>query len=189
MTKTQAKQLVVCVENDGYAVSLEKRKIYVALRDAAAEKHNMLRIVDESGEDYLYAPENLRDTLALNEDEEFQIVSEGAVNVELFARAIAKIAYCHAIIHMGLHGFRPLLIPKIILGESGATPYFVGSPVINPPPPFSRNVLHFIQQRDLASKNGPLKLHIMEIRLFAASAHKDHGMPIYYVIVGAPKLN
>lgn len=54
MTKAQAKQLVVCVENDGYAVSLEKRKIYVALRDAAAEKHNMLRIVDESGEDYLY---------------------------------------------------------------------------------------------------------------------------------------
>ena len=40
MTKTQAKQLVVCVENDGYAVSLEKRKIYVALRDAAAEKQN-----------------------------------------------------------------------------------------------------------------------------------------------------
>jgi hypothetical protein len=54
MTKTQAKQLVVCVENEGYAVSLEKRKIYVALRDAAAEKHNMLRIVDESGEDYLF---------------------------------------------------------------------------------------------------------------------------------------
>jgi hypothetical protein len=54
MTKTQTKQLVVCVENDGYAASLEKRKIYVALRDAAAEKHHMLRIVDESGEDYLY---------------------------------------------------------------------------------------------------------------------------------------
>ena len=54
MTKTQAKQLVVCVENDGYAASLEKRKIYVALRDAAAEKHDMLRVVDESGEDYLY---------------------------------------------------------------------------------------------------------------------------------------
>src|ERR1700722_19775522 len=54
MTKTQAKQLVVCVDNDGYAVSLEKRKIYVALRDAAAERHNMQRIVDESGEDYLY---------------------------------------------------------------------------------------------------------------------------------------
>jgi hypothetical protein len=54
MTKSQAKQLVVCVENDGYAVSLEKRKIHLTLRDAGAEKHNMLRIVDESGEDYLY---------------------------------------------------------------------------------------------------------------------------------------
>lgn len=64
MTKTQAKQLVVCVENDGYAVSLEKRKIYVALRDAAADKHDMLRIVDESGEDYLY-PKALFRSIAL----------------------------------------------------------------------------------------------------------------------------
>ena len=54
MTRTQAKQLAVCVENAGYAVSLEKRKIYVALRDAAAGERRMLRIVDESGEDYLY---------------------------------------------------------------------------------------------------------------------------------------
>jgi hypothetical protein len=54
MAKTQAKQLVVCVENDGYAASLEKRKIYVSLRDATAEKHGMLRIIDESSEDYLY---------------------------------------------------------------------------------------------------------------------------------------
>ena len=54
MAKTPTKQLVVCVENDGYAVSLEKRKIYVALRDAAAERHGMFRIIDESGEDYLY---------------------------------------------------------------------------------------------------------------------------------------
>ena len=42
------------MDNDGYAVSLEKRKLYVSLRDAAAEKHGLLRIVDESGEDYLY---------------------------------------------------------------------------------------------------------------------------------------
>jgi hypothetical protein len=64
MTKTQAKQPVVCVENDGYAVSLERRKIYVALRDAAAEKQHMLRIVDESGEDYLY-PKALFRSIAL----------------------------------------------------------------------------------------------------------------------------
>ncbi|MFL6798549.1 MAG: hypothetical protein ACJ8F3_14150 [Xanthobacteraceae bacterium] len=54
MAKTQAKQLVVCVDNDGYPTSLEKRKIYILLRDGQAEKHGMLRIVDESGEDYLY---------------------------------------------------------------------------------------------------------------------------------------
>lgn len=57
MSKTPSKYLVVCVENDGYPASLEKRKIYVAIRDAATEKHGMLRVLDESGEDYLY-PKN-----------------------------------------------------------------------------------------------------------------------------------
>ena len=49
----KSKGLVVCVKNDGYAVSLERRKIYVALPDEAAERHDQLRVVDESGEDYL----------------------------------------------------------------------------------------------------------------------------------------
>lgn len=47
-------QLVICVKNKGYEVSLERRKIYVALADADAEKHKLLRVIDESGEDYLY---------------------------------------------------------------------------------------------------------------------------------------
>ena len=54
MVRTRSKQLVVCVDNEGYRASLEKRKIYIALRDAAAEKHGLVRVVDESGEDYLY---------------------------------------------------------------------------------------------------------------------------------------
>lgn len=54
---SKPKQLVVCVENEGYPASLEKRKIYVALRDRAAENHGLLRIIDESGDDYLY-PKN-----------------------------------------------------------------------------------------------------------------------------------
>ena len=54
MTKSQSKQLVVCVENDGYPASLERRKLYVALLDAAAEKRGLVRVIDESGEDYLY---------------------------------------------------------------------------------------------------------------------------------------
>jgi hypothetical protein len=48
------KRLVVCIDNAGYEVSLERRKIYVALPDARAEKLGQLRVVDESGEDYLY---------------------------------------------------------------------------------------------------------------------------------------
>jgi hypothetical protein len=54
MARPQAKQLVVCVNNEGYPASLERRKIYVALRDADAEKHGLIRIIDESGDDYLY---------------------------------------------------------------------------------------------------------------------------------------
>ncbi|MBV9286324.1 MAG: hypothetical protein JO288_00635 [Hyphomicrobiales bacterium] len=54
MAKPQSERLVVCVENDGYPASLEKRKIYLALRDVGAEKRGLLRIVDESGDDYLY---------------------------------------------------------------------------------------------------------------------------------------
>ena|ERR1043166_4515199 len=54
MAETNTKQLVVCINNEGYAVSLKKRKIYIALRDAAAAKQGLLRVVDESGQDYLY---------------------------------------------------------------------------------------------------------------------------------------
>lgn len=45
---------VVCVRNDGYEVSLERRKIYQAVADADAARHGQVRIIDESGEDYLY---------------------------------------------------------------------------------------------------------------------------------------
>ena len=54
MTRSASKQLVVCVANDGYPASLEKRKLYVILPDPAAEKKGLVRAVDESGEDYLY---------------------------------------------------------------------------------------------------------------------------------------
>ena len=46
--------LVICVENDGYEVSLEKRKIYEKLPDKKSESHGLVRVIDESGEDYLY---------------------------------------------------------------------------------------------------------------------------------------
>jgi hypothetical protein len=64
MTKTAPKQLVVCIKNAGYPASLERRKIYAALRDAEADEHGLVRIIDESGSDYLY-PKSLFRTIAL----------------------------------------------------------------------------------------------------------------------------
>jgi len=49
--------LVVCVNNEDYPASLELRKIYVALPDRLARKHGMVRVFDESGEDYLFPEE------------------------------------------------------------------------------------------------------------------------------------
>jgi hypothetical protein len=48
------RNLVICLRNDGYEVSLEKRKIYLAIPDELAAKHRLLRVIDESGDDYLY---------------------------------------------------------------------------------------------------------------------------------------
>jgi hypothetical protein len=48
---------VICVENDDYSASLELRKVYVALPDRQATEHGMLRVIDESGEDYLFPAE------------------------------------------------------------------------------------------------------------------------------------
>ncbi len=45
---------VVCVRNEGYAAALEVRKLYPLLSDAAAATLHYVRIIDESGEDYLY---------------------------------------------------------------------------------------------------------------------------------------
>jgi hypothetical protein len=49
-----AKRLFICLDNAGYGAWLERRKIYVALSDTRAERTGYLRIIDESGEDYLY---------------------------------------------------------------------------------------------------------------------------------------
>jgi len=48
-------QFAVCVDNDGYEASLERNKIYVVLSDKDAESDRDIRIVDESGEDYLFS--------------------------------------------------------------------------------------------------------------------------------------
>ncbi|MFQ5757159.1 MAG: hypothetical protein ACE5H7_13865 [Acidiferrobacterales bacterium] len=73
---TENKILAVCVRNDEYPASLELRKIYELLVDPDAERHGQVRVIDESGEDYLY-PENYFVRLDLPKETE-QAVIEAA---------------------------------------------------------------------------------------------------------------
>ena len=54
MRRAPKLRFAVCVKNDDYRASLELRKLYPVLDDEFAAKHDMIRVVDESGEDYLY---------------------------------------------------------------------------------------------------------------------------------------
>ena len=67
------KHFAVCVRNDDYEGALELRKIYEVLDDPDAEPHDLIRVIDESGEDYLYPrewflpielPDNIEEAIA-----------------------------------------------------------------------------------------------------------------------------
>ncbi len=47
-------EFVICIANKGYGASLELRKIYQVIPDKTAAPLNQIRVIDESGEDYLY---------------------------------------------------------------------------------------------------------------------------------------
>src|SRR5438094_3789110 len=52
--KAAAKSFALCIDNSGYQASLIPGKVYRILPDLRAAKDDLVRIVDESGEDYLY---------------------------------------------------------------------------------------------------------------------------------------
>lgn len=47
-------QFVICVKNEEYPASLQLWKVYRVLPDEKGARHNMIRVIDESGEDYLF---------------------------------------------------------------------------------------------------------------------------------------
>ena len=53
-------RFAVCVETGDYTTSLERWKIYRVIPDSDAERHDQIRVIDESGEDYLYPAEYFR---------------------------------------------------------------------------------------------------------------------------------
>ena len=54
VTVSQTARFAVCIANEGYEASLERNKIYAVVEDCDATADGDIRIVDESGEDYLY---------------------------------------------------------------------------------------------------------------------------------------
>ncbi len=52
--RPSAPRFAICVDNSEYPASLEMHKLYRVLADKEAERDGDLRIIDESGEDYLY---------------------------------------------------------------------------------------------------------------------------------------
>jgi hypothetical protein len=54
-SSASGRQFAVCVDNNGYEASLERNKIYVVVPDKDAERDGDLRVIDESGEDYLFS--------------------------------------------------------------------------------------------------------------------------------------
>ena len=57
-------RFVLCVDNSGYPASLLVRRLYEMIPDAEAEREGLLRVVDESGEDYLF-PQDLFEAVDL----------------------------------------------------------------------------------------------------------------------------
>lgn len=47
-------RFVICIDNSGYEASLEPRKLYEVLPDPVLAEHGQIRVIDESGEDYVY---------------------------------------------------------------------------------------------------------------------------------------
>ncbi len=52
--KRSRMQFAVCVKNKSYGTALELRKLYQVVEDETAHKLHQIRVIDESGEDYLY---------------------------------------------------------------------------------------------------------------------------------------
>lgn len=54
MSNNPASSYVLCIDDGGYPESLEARKVYAVLPDDRAAANNYIRVIDETGGDYLY---------------------------------------------------------------------------------------------------------------------------------------
>jgi hypothetical protein len=133
---------------------------------------------------YWYVPPNLHDVIGLRDGDIARIIDTSRPhNLSTFARGLAKIAYCNAVMKYGLDGFRPLATPDIILGKYPSIAYFVGSDPTTPSPPYERGKQHSVSLGSITYSH--TKFLTATIRLFGDSGAKDKGMPYYTVVYGS----
>lgn len=128
---------------------------------------------------YWWIPESMQKTATMERE---QVRATGTINYTAFARAVARIAYCQAVGHLGLDGFDPLHLPALILGRYPHVPYYVGVSREEPPPPESSGCLHRVDIEPV--RIGDETHWLTSLRFFAHSSYEQHGMPIYRIIVG-----
>ena len=98
-------RFVVCVKNKDYPASLEVRKLYQVVADPAAAKHHQLRVIDESGEDYLY-PEEYFVPVQLPEAAEKAVLRAATLHLRsslTFRGECSQLAVCHMQAASGAH--------------------------------------------------------------------------------------
>jgi hypothetical protein len=89
MNRIEYPTALVCVQNEGNEVSLQLWKIYKPLRDADARSEGFFRVIDESGEDYLFPEENF---VAIELPAEARKPFERAVRAQRRAAAIPGVS-------------------------------------------------------------------------------------------------
>jgi hypothetical protein len=133
---------------------------------------------------YWYVPPNLRDAIGLKDGDIARVIDTSPPHkLSTFARGLAKIACCNAVMKFGLDRFRPLAITDIILGKYPDIAYFVGSDPTKPSPPYRRGIQHSVGLGSIVYSH--TKFLAATIRLFGDSGAQDRGMPFYTVIYGA----
>lgn len=133
---------------------------------------------------FYWLPENIADIVGANPTDDVKILNPPIVlTPALFARALAKVAYCQAILFWGLHQFDKLNVVDLILGRYPYVSHYVGSPIAYPEKPLPNTVKHGIKLSTISHERRDF--HIAEVRLYGNAGTAEYGMPVYTVVVGA----
>ena len=126
-----------------------------------------------------YVPPDLREEMKAGPDEQVAVLPHVRVNRETFARAIAKIAYCHLVAADQLKDCVLFPVARFILGLDRLAPYLVGSaPGADPPEQALHKIGTYWQRYPTKS------ILVASVRLFADTGLRDRGFPTYLVAIG-----